>query len=93
MANAAVAPVQAVALKLPPFWTAQPAVWFQQAEAQFAIRGIVAEQTKYYYVLSALDQTTAGRHGLHGSGHGGTHLSAAVLPVAHGDQTVARCSE
>lgn len=55
------AQVQAVALKLPSFWSAQPAVWFQQAEAQFAVRGITAELTKYYYVIGALDQTTAGR--------------------------------
>jgi len=53
--------VAAVTIKLPPFWTEQPAVWFQQAEAQFAIRGVTTEQTKYYYVISALDQTTAGR--------------------------------
>lgn len=50
-----------VTIKLPPFWTAQPAVWFQQAEAQFVIRGITTEQTKYYHVISALDQDTAGR--------------------------------
>ncbi len=51
----------AVSLKLPSFWTAQPNVWFQQAEAQFAIRGVMSEQTKYYYVVGALDQETA-RH-------------------------------
>ena len=32
-----------------------------QAEAQFAIRKITADETKYYYVLSALDQDTATR--------------------------------
>ena len=51
----------AVTIKLPPFWSAQPKVWFQQAEAQFAIRGVTAQQTKFYYVVSALDQDTAGR--------------------------------
>ena len=48
----------AVALKLPTFWTSQPRVWL---EAQFAIRKITADDTKYYHVLSALDQDTATR--------------------------------
>ncbi|XP_045105049.1 uncharacterized protein LOC123500391 [Portunus trituberculatus] len=50
----------AVALKLPTFWTTQPQVWFEQAEAQFHIRQITADTTKYYYVVGALDQETAG---------------------------------
>lgn len=51
----------AVSLKLPPFWSAEPKIWFAQAEAQFALRKIVADDTKFYYVLSALDQATASR--------------------------------
>ena len=51
----------AVSLKLPTFWTSQPRVWFAQAEAQFAIQRITADETKYYYILSALDQGTAAR--------------------------------
>ena len=51
----------AVSLKLPTFWTSQPEVWFAQAEAQFALRGITADETKYYYVIAALDQPTATR--------------------------------
>ena len=35
-------------------------MWFEQAEAQFHIRQITADTTKYYYVVSALDQDTAG---------------------------------
>ena len=31
----------------------------QQAEAQFAVRNITADNTKYYYVVAALDQATA----------------------------------
>jgi len=51
----------AVAIKLPTFWTTQPDVWFQQAEAQFHIRKITDDVTKYYYVISALSQEAAGR--------------------------------
>nr|CAB3260873.1 uncharacterized protein LOC100176143 [Phallusia mammillata] len=51
----------AVAVKLPTFWTAQPRVWFQQAEAQIALKSIKGDLTKYYYVVSALDQDTANR--------------------------------
>ena len=51
----------AVSLKLPTFWTSQPLVWFAQAEAQFELRKITADETRYYLVLSALDQGTATR--------------------------------
>ena len=51
----------AVSLKLPELWTASPAIWFQQAEAQFALRHVVADETKYYYVVAALNQSTAQR--------------------------------
>lgn len=51
----------AVALKLPSFWSAQPRVWFQLAEAQFALRNVAIDSTKYYHVVAALDQDTAKR--------------------------------
>lgn len=51
----------AVSLKLPTFWTDQPEVWFAQAEAQFTLRKIEADDTKYYYVVAAMDQATATR--------------------------------
>ena len=55
------AETNAVSFKLPSFWTSQPHVWFQQAEAQFTIRKITADETKYAYIVAALDQDTAGR--------------------------------
>ncbi|KII63807.1 Retrovirus-related Pol polyprotein from transposon opus [Thelohanellus kitauei] len=57
----AISHANAVAIKLPTFWTSQPRVWFVQTEAQFHLRGIVSDTTKYYYVVGALDQETAGR--------------------------------
>lgn len=51
----------AVSLKLPVFWSTQPKSWFCQAEAQFAIRKISEDETKYYYVIAALDSEVAGR--------------------------------
>ena len=50
-----------VALKLPPFWPEQPTVRFAQTEAQFAIKNISVELTKFYHVVAALDGSTAQR--------------------------------
>ena len=41
-------------LKLPSFWATQ-------TKTQFALRNITADVTKYYYVVSTLDQDTAQR--------------------------------
>lgn len=48
--------VNSVSVKLQPFWANSPAVWFIQAEAQFAIAKIKKDVTKYNYVLGALPQ-------------------------------------
>lgn len=53
--------VTAVSLKLPVFWKTSPNVWFAQAEAQFGIRNITIDQTKYNYVVAALDEIAANR--------------------------------
>ena len=53
--------VDAVSLKLPTFWTSTPTTWFAQAEAQFIVRNITNDDTKYYYVVAALDSSTANR--------------------------------
>ena len=51
----------AVSLKLPEFWESSASAWFAQTEAQFALREITADTTKYYYVVSALGSSTATR--------------------------------
>ncbi|GFR82529.1 Gag pol protein [Elysia marginata] len=55
------ATVESIALKLPTFWVPSPLAWFAQAEAQFALRNISQDETKYYHVVAALDTTTANR--------------------------------
>lgn len=48
-----------VAVKLPTFWADKPAVWFAQAEAQFLLSNIMADKTRYNYVVSILDSRYA----------------------------------
>ncbi|HIE74851.1 MAG TPA: hypothetical protein EYP93_01265 [Gammaproteobacteria bacterium] len=54
-----VATVGAVTLKLPTFWSNKAALWFAQAEAQFGLRSITADDTKFWYLVAALDQDSA----------------------------------
>ena len=55
------AEANSVNFKLPPFWSSQPQVWFQQAEAQFIIRKITKDEIKYSHIVASLDQDTASR--------------------------------
>ena len=49
-----------VAIKLPTFWIEQPDIWFTQAETQFQIRNISADETNITMcMVAALDQTAA----------------------------------
>jgi hypothetical protein len=48
-----------VAVRLPPFWAEQPAVWFVQAEVQFFLAGVNSEKTKFFHVISQLDHQYA----------------------------------
>lgn len=51
--------VNAASIKLPEFWTEDPELWFARAEAQFATRDIKSGDTKFNYVVAALDNSTA----------------------------------
>lgn len=42
------------ALKIPPFWSNRPNLWFLQVETQFRLKGITTSQTKYDYLISSL---------------------------------------
>lgn len=47
--------VSRVSVKIPPFWSEKPEIWFYQVEAQFSICGITAEETKFNYLVSQLE--------------------------------------
>ena len=51
--------IAAVSLKLPPFWPVNPAVWFLQVEAQFTLKGIVQQRTKFDHVIAVLTPEVA----------------------------------
>lgn len=51
--------IAAVAVLLPPYWEHNPAVWFLQAESQFALSGITSQERKFHYVVRALPATAA----------------------------------
>ncbi|BES92059.1 Hypothetical protein NTJ_04867 [Nesidiocoris tenuis] len=42
-------------MKIPPFWSSKPALWFASLEAQFNLGGITRDITKYWHVVSKLD--------------------------------------
>ncbi|XP_054862562.1 uncharacterized protein LOC129347893 [Amphiprion ocellaris] len=49
------------AVKLPDFWQSDPASWFQHIEALFHLRGVDADDSRYYLVVAALDQQSTRR--------------------------------
>ncbi|XP_064483070.1 uncharacterized protein LOC135395913 [Ornithodoros turicata] len=53
------AAVQHFAVRLPPFWPQNPAVWFLQVECQFELAHITTQLTKFRHVVSVLPQDIA----------------------------------
>jgi hypothetical protein len=46
------------AVKLPPFWTANPQAWFASAEGAFQLRNIADERSRFFNCLHALLEAT-----------------------------------
>ena len=48
-----------VSVNVPAFWPKSAEAWFIQVEAQFALKGVMASSTKFYYCVSSFNQETA----------------------------------
>ena len=48
------ADISSVQLKLPPFWEADPPIWFAQVEVQFATRRNTSQKTMFEHVIASL---------------------------------------
>lgn len=53
--NSGSAEASKVSIKIPPFWTEKPEMWFVTIEAQFKIAGITCDETKFNYLIAQLD--------------------------------------
>lgn len=51
--------VHRVALRIPPFWSDKPELWFCQLEAQFQLNQITQDSTKFWYVTGQLESRFA----------------------------------
>ncbi|KAH6948183.1 hypothetical protein HPB50_023133 [Hyalomma asiaticum] len=51
--------VAVLEVKLLPFWTSDPALWFVQVESQFTAHRITADTTKYHDVVANIPPVTA----------------------------------
>ncbi|CAB4011670.1 hypothetical protein M513_09033, partial [Paramuricea clavata] len=43
----------AVAVKIPPFWPSDPELWFAQVKAQFSVKNMISQGTKFAHVVAA----------------------------------------
>ncbi|XP_075151198.1 uncharacterized protein LOC142225307 [Haematobia irritans] len=47
--------ISRVAVKVPPFWKANPKLWFSQMESQFINAGISQDSTKYHTLVGSIE--------------------------------------
>lgn len=50
--------MRTVSVKIPPFWSNRPDLWFLTVETQFRLRKITSPQTKYDHLISSLPSET-----------------------------------
>lgn len=55
VAPAQIPQVNRVAIKVPPFWKANPRLWFRQLDSQFFNAGITNDLTKYHTLVGAVE--------------------------------------
>lgn len=51
------AEISRITVRAPPFWKANPALWFCQLEAQFEMNRITSDKSRYYTVVAAIEST------------------------------------
>jgi hypothetical protein len=51
--------INCIGIRVPSFWPEKLAVLFAQLEGQFALSNITQDATKFYYVISQLDNKYA----------------------------------
>jgi len=51
--------ISKIAVRIPPFWSEEPELWFMQLEGQFTLCGISDDEAKYAYVLSKIEPKQA----------------------------------
>ena len=47
--------INRVSVKIPPFWKANPRLWFRQLESQFFNAGVTSDVTKYHTLVGAIE--------------------------------------
>ena len=51
--------VEAYPMKIPPYWPANPQIWFVQVKAQFGARGITSHPKMYHHTVGSLSTEVA----------------------------------
>ena len=52
--------INAVAIKMPPFWSSDPELWFYQVDALFQTKKITGNKTKFNHVVATISPQAAG---------------------------------